>query len=182
MSIPHELLFQHPARATWGWIDLLSSIPTVDTLRWGRAGRMMRIIRVLRGLKSARALTHFVVGRRAESAFLASILVALLLLVSARIAIVEFEVPGLLDSQAIDVPNASQLEPDHSLVEDSGRTQACGLTAATRLSSVVSFVWATRERHPQGSRLRVDESLRRFDGHRSCAPCRCPRGLGAAPQ
>ena len=25
---------------TWGWIDLLSSIPAVDVLRWGRAARM----------------------------------------------------------------------------------------------------------------------------------------------
>ena len=38
----------------------------------------MRILRVLRGLKSARALTHFLVGRRAESAFLASVLITLL--------------------------------------------------------------------------------------------------------
>src|SRR5687768_9114042 len=29
----------------WGWIDLLSSIPTVDSLRWGRAARLMRILR-----------------------------------------------------------------------------------------------------------------------------------------
>jgi len=80
--------------ATWGWIDLLSSIPTVDAFRWGRTARVMRILRVLRGVKSARALTHFVVGRRAESAFLASVLVTLLLLVSGSIAILEFEVPG----------------------------------------------------------------------------------------
>jgi voltage-gated potassium channel len=80
--------------ATWGWIDLLSSIPTVDALRWGRTARLMRMLRVLRGVKSARALTHFVVGRRAESAFLASVLVTLLLLVSGSIAILEFEVPG----------------------------------------------------------------------------------------
>ena len=25
---------------TWGWIDLLSSIPTVDALRWGRIARV----------------------------------------------------------------------------------------------------------------------------------------------
>jgi voltage-gated potassium channel len=80
--------------ATWGWIDLLSSIPTLDALRWGRAARVMRILRVLRGVKSARALTHFVVRRRAESAFLASVLITLLLLVSGSIAILEFEVPG----------------------------------------------------------------------------------------
>src|SRR5262245_40639370 len=31
--------------ASWGWIDLLSSIPTIDALRWGRAARLMRILR-----------------------------------------------------------------------------------------------------------------------------------------
>jgi len=79
--------------ATWGWIDLLSSIPTLDALRWGRAARVTRILRVLRGVKSARELTHFVIDRRAESAVLASLLIALLLLVSSSIAVLEFEVP-----------------------------------------------------------------------------------------
>jgi len=79
---------------TWGWIDLLSSIPTLDTLRWGRAARVMRILRVLRGVKSARAMAHFVAGRREESALLASLLLSLLLIVSCSIAILEFEVPA----------------------------------------------------------------------------------------
>lgn len=28
---------------TWGWLDLLSSIPAVGALRWGRAARAFRI-------------------------------------------------------------------------------------------------------------------------------------------
>src|SRR5262245_26414657 len=28
---------------TWGWVDLLSSIPTLDVARWGRAARAARI-------------------------------------------------------------------------------------------------------------------------------------------
>lgn len=79
---------------TWGWIDLLSSIPTLDSLRWGRAARVMRILRVLRGVKSARAMAHFVVGRREESALLASLLLSLLLIVCCSIAVLEFEVPA----------------------------------------------------------------------------------------
>ena len=27
---------------TWGWVDLVSSIPTVGAFRWGRAARVMR--------------------------------------------------------------------------------------------------------------------------------------------
>lgn len=79
---------------TWGWIDLLSSIPAVDPLRWGRAARVARILRVLRGVKSARAAAHFVFHRRQESAFLAAALLTMLLLVFGSIAILEFERPA----------------------------------------------------------------------------------------
>ena len=79
---------------SWGWIDLLSSIPIAGPLRWGRAARVMRILRVMRGVKSARALAHFVTARRAESAFLASILLALLVIVISSIAVLEFELPA----------------------------------------------------------------------------------------
>lgn len=76
---------------TWGWIDLLSSIPVADPLRWGRAARALRILRVVRGVKSARKMAHFVFERREQSAFFSTVLLSLLLLVSGSIAILEFE-------------------------------------------------------------------------------------------
>lgn len=76
---------------TWGWLDLLSSIPAIDSLRWGRAARMFRIIRVLRGIRAAKILSEFLLRRRAQSAFLAALLVSLLLVVLAAAAILEFE-------------------------------------------------------------------------------------------
>jgi voltage-gated potassium channel len=79
----------------WGWIDLLSSIPMVDAVRVGRAARIMRILRVLRGVRSTKLLAEFVLGRRAQSAFLAATLVSLLLIVFASVAVLQFEqVPG----------------------------------------------------------------------------------------
>src|SRR6476659_7914298 len=30
--------------ATWGWLDLISSIPAVAVLRWGRAARFARVL------------------------------------------------------------------------------------------------------------------------------------------
>jgi voltage-gated potassium channel len=75
----------------WGWIDLLSSIPMVDMLRVGRAARVMRIFRVLRGVRSTKLLAEFVLGRRAQSAFLAATLISILLVVFASIAILQFE-------------------------------------------------------------------------------------------
>jgi voltage-gated potassium channel len=79
----------------WGWVDLLSSIPMVDVLRVGRAARIMRIQRVLRGVRSTKLLAEFVLGRRAQSAFLAATLVSILLVVFASVAILQFEqTPG----------------------------------------------------------------------------------------
>jgi voltage-gated potassium channel len=79
---------------TWGWIDLLSSIPAVGFLRWGRAARAARILRVLRAVKSTRALVLVILARRAEFAFLSSILLCLLLAVFSSITMLEFEVPA----------------------------------------------------------------------------------------
>jgi hypothetical protein len=57
----------------WGWIDMLSSIPTVGALRWG-AARVMRILRVVWGLRSARMISQFLVAKRAANAFMVPIL------------------------------------------------------------------------------------------------------------
>ena len=89
-------LIRAPAKGrylvTWGWIDLLSSIPVIDALRWGRAARIMRILRILRMVKSAHVIVRLVLQRRAESALLAATLLALLLIVCCSIAILHFEV------------------------------------------------------------------------------------------
>ncbi len=75
----------------WGWLDLLSSIPAVDVLRWGRAARILRIVRVIRGVKATKLLSEFVLARRAQSAFLAASLIAILLVVFSSAAILQFE-------------------------------------------------------------------------------------------
>jgi len=77
--------------ATWGWLDLISSIPVLDSLRWGRAARALRIVRVLRGFKATKVVTDFVLERRAQSTFLAVVLVSILLVVLSSAAILQFE-------------------------------------------------------------------------------------------
>jgi voltage-gated potassium channel len=87
----------------WGWIDLISSVPMVDALRIGRAARFMRILRVIRGIRSTKLLAEFVLMRRAQGAFLAAMLISLLLVVFASIAILQFEqVPGANITSAQD--------------------------------------------------------------------------------
>jgi voltage-gated potassium channel len=75
----------------WGWMDLLSSIPMVDELRWGRVARVFRIFRILRGLRAARLLAEVVVVRRAQSAMLTAALLSMMLVVFAAIAILQLE-------------------------------------------------------------------------------------------
>lgn len=91
-------LYRAPSRwryfVTWGWIDLLSSLPTIDALRWGRAGRLLRILRVLRAVKSLRVLGQALLAHRTQSAFLAAVLLTVLLLVFSSLAMLEFEADG----------------------------------------------------------------------------------------
>jgi voltage-gated potassium channel len=75
----------------WGWLDLVSSVPMVSYARWGRAARIVRVFRVLRGLRATRILAAAILRRRAESAFLAAALLALLLIVFASIGVLSFE-------------------------------------------------------------------------------------------
>ena len=77
--------------ATWGWIDILSSIPSIDVARWGRAARVLRVFRLLRGLRAARSLSSLILERRAENTILAVTLVALMVVTFCSIAVLHVE-------------------------------------------------------------------------------------------
>jgi voltage-gated potassium channel len=76
---------------TWGWLDLLSSIPSLDLARWGRIARVARVTRVLRALRASRLLTRLLHQQRGQSAALAAALLALFLVIGASAAILRFE-------------------------------------------------------------------------------------------
>jgi voltage-gated potassium channel len=76
---------------TWGWMDLASSIPTVDALRWGRVTRVVRICRVLRGVRATKLLISFILDWRSQGTFLPTALVSLAIVVFSSVAIVQFE-------------------------------------------------------------------------------------------
>lgn len=75
----------------WGWVDLISSIPAYDFLRWGRVMRVIRIIRVLRAFRSVRHIVVFLYRQRTRNLALSSGLLALILVVASSIAILAFE-------------------------------------------------------------------------------------------
>lgn len=76
---------------TWGWLDLISSVPMLPALRVGRIVRIVRVVRVLRGIRSLRVLASFVLERRAQSAIMAAAFMSILLLLFGSIAILQFE-------------------------------------------------------------------------------------------
>lgn len=89
----------------WGWLDLLSSIPAVEILRFGRLARILRIFRVLRSVKSARILASMILERRAQSAFLAAVLMAIVLMTVGAISVLHFE----------DAPESNIKTPEDAL-------------------------------------------------------------------
>ncbi|MEM0965121.1 MAG: ion transporter [Verrucomicrobiota bacterium] len=75
----------------WGWIDLLSSIPLVDPLRWGRISRIVRILRFLRSIKSTKVLLNQLQKSRYQSVTFAVILITFVTYTVCSALILEFE-------------------------------------------------------------------------------------------
>ena len=72
----------------WGWIDLVSSIPSVDIFRWGR---FFRVFRILRAIRSARHLIMVVRKSSAQSLLLTVLMGCFLVLDIGAMAILHFE-------------------------------------------------------------------------------------------
>jgi len=79
---------------TWGWLDLLSSIPIINSLRAARFARIVRIIRVLRGVRAARVISAVIVERRAQAGMVATVLFTSVVVVLASVAVLQFETAG----------------------------------------------------------------------------------------
>lgn len=75
----------------WGWIDLISSIPTFDYLRAGRTLRLIRLLRILRAFRSTRHLVHHIFRNRTQGAFSAAMIIAVLMIIFSSIAVLQVE-------------------------------------------------------------------------------------------
>jgi len=75
----------------WGWIDLLSSIPEVEVLRWGRVFRVFRVLRLLRAIKSVRLIFELLFKSRTSGGMVSVFTITFLMLSlsSAGILVVE---------------------------------------------------------------------------------------------
>jgi len=71
----------------WGWIDLLSSIPNIQALRWGRMFRIIRLLQLLRGVRSTRLMLQIMFARRSHGVFVSTALTCFILVIFSTIAI-----------------------------------------------------------------------------------------------
>mgnify|MGYP000097246341 CR=1 FL=1 len=75
----------------WGWIDLISSIPNIQMLRWGRFAQIIRILRILRGIRSIKLIIRFLFANRAKGTFASVALISFVIVVFSSIAILNCE-------------------------------------------------------------------------------------------
>jgi voltage-gated potassium channel len=75
----------------WGWVDLVSSIPMFDVLRWGRLVRVIRILRILRAFRSTKFLLSYLFRNRARGTFATVAFISIVLVIFSSIAILNLE-------------------------------------------------------------------------------------------
>ncbi len=75
----------------WGWVDLLSSIPTIDYLRAGRSLRLLRLLRVLKAFRSTKNLLNHIFANKVQGAFTSISIIAILLVIFSALAILQVE-------------------------------------------------------------------------------------------
>jgi voltage-gated potassium channel len=75
----------------WGWIDFLSSIPTLDLFRGGRIFQIVRIFRVLRGFRSVKFLMRYLQKNRSQNTIVTVAAFSCLLAMGGSMAILHLE-------------------------------------------------------------------------------------------
>ncbi|MEP7148175.1 MAG: ion transporter [Acidobacteriota bacterium] len=75
----------------WGWIDLLSSIPTLEYFRPGRLFRLFKLFRILRAFRSLKHLSSHVFQKRIQGTFNSVVILAILMLIFSSVAILQVE-------------------------------------------------------------------------------------------
>jgi|ERR1051326_4253647 voltage-gated potassium channel len=75
----------------WGWIDLVSSIPTFTYFRAGRALRLIRLLRIVRAFRTTQHFVQHIFRNRAQGAFVTVSVLAVLLVIFCSIGILQVE-------------------------------------------------------------------------------------------
>jgi voltage-gated potassium channel len=75
----------------WGWIDLVSSIPSFPFLRMGRMFRLVRLLRILRAFRSGKHIIKHLFINKARGAFTTVSAVAVMMIIFSSVAILQVE-------------------------------------------------------------------------------------------
>jgi voltage-gated potassium channel len=75
----------------WGWIDLISSIPTFDAFRGGSIFRIVRIFRILRAFRSLKILLKYLLKNRSQNTFVTVAAISCLIVMGGSMAIFNLE-------------------------------------------------------------------------------------------
>jgi len=75
----------------WGWIDLVSSIPTIDLFRYARLIRLVRIFRIVRSARSTKVLVSYLFVSRRQGAFSSVAAISIILIIFSSMAILNVE-------------------------------------------------------------------------------------------
>lgn len=89
-----QRLYRAPSKLQfmkWGWIDLLSSIPLVDALRYGRFVHLVRFLRILRAVRSTKLILFYLFRNRRSGTFSIVASVSVLVVIFGAIGILQFE-------------------------------------------------------------------------------------------
>jgi voltage-gated potassium channel len=77
----------------WGWIDLVSSIPNLPILRWGRLVRVLRIIRLIRALRATHRIAALLLKDKFQTGVASVVLTSILLVIFGSLGILICEQP-----------------------------------------------------------------------------------------
>jgi voltage-gated potassium channel len=75
----------------WGWIDLISCIPSFVVFRYGRLFRLVRLLRILRLYRSTSVLIKYIFNSKIKGTMLSVSLIAILLILFSSITILMVE-------------------------------------------------------------------------------------------
>lgn len=78
--------------ATWGWLDLISSIPASGAFRIARSARVVRILRIFRALRAARLLSRGLSLTRPANGVVGATLLGIIVMMVSSVAILNAEV------------------------------------------------------------------------------------------
>lgn len=71
----------------WGWLDLLASIPVIESLRWGRAVRLLRVLRLIRSLRSIQRILAALFAHRTRGGVASVALISFLVVTFSSLGI-----------------------------------------------------------------------------------------------